>query len=298
MKVLCNLAMAATAMALAVGQSALRPLQDAPLAPAIVQSSLQADILRRSSELMALGWMGRAYLVAPWLFDRWFPAVFCLEPYDAADAAARTYRVEDDETLIECTLRESSVIARGIPFRLQIRTSEDQRSVESVTLIGIGCDLFGVCTAGDFLPGINATDLLATINTETDTKQLVVRSIVHTIFERLPGVARAARRGTELQLDVADVADVAAEVEFRPKRELWAHEGSREKWLQQVGGYWFAEARISRVRLAADTSGGGPQEATAFTFYLDETEPWNVNDPTRNVNPELCYCEFGGRTSM
>ena len=46
------------------------------------QSYLRADIARRYSELFALGWLGRVYLVVPLLFERLFPAVFDFTPYD------------------------------------------------------------------------------------------------------------------------------------------------------------------------------------------------------------------------
>ena len=70
-----------------------------------------------------------------------------------------------------------------------------------------------------------------------------------------------------------------------PREELWALEGTSEKWCQQVSGYYFAAATLQDVRFAE--SGGA-----RFTFYYDAEEPLNSDDPRRNVNPEVIFCTF------
>ena len=67
-------------------------------------------------------------------------------------------------------------------------------------------------------------------------------------------------------------------------------EGTSEKWLQRVSGYYFAASRLQTVRFV-------PTEPSAvdglqFTFYLDPTEAINSEDPTRIVNPEVVRCTF------
>ena len=54
--------------------SVLQPPPFADLQPQPqVQSFLRADVLRRSRELTSLGWVGRAWLVAPFVVDRLLP---------------------------------------------------------------------------------------------------------------------------------------------------------------------------------------------------------------------------------
>jgi len=64
-------------------------------------------------------------------------------------------------------------------------------------------------------------------------------------------------------------------------------EGSTEKWLQQVSGYYFAESQLQALRFASKSDA-----QASFLFYYDATEPFNAQDPTRNVNPEVVCCLF------
>ena len=239
------------------------------------QSYLRADIARRYSELFALGWLGRCYLVVPLLFERLFPAVFDFTPYDDS-------RVDESGTEIFVTLKESSVVARGIPFHLKL--SDDAEPA----LAGIGCDLASATeSVSDSAVERAATMRAATalcnhINTERSLKRRVIRAVSQTIFERLTPVAAATRRGESL---VACGPPLA----FSPRRDLWAREGSTEKWLQQVSGYYFAQAFVQDVSFASEP-------ASRFSFYWDPTEPMNSDNPTRNVNPEVIYCAFDQMT--
>lgn len=240
------------------------------------QSYLRADIARRYSELFALGWLGRCYLVVPLLFERLFPAVFDFTPYDDS-------RVDESGTEIFVTLKESSVVARGIPFHLKL--SDDAEPA----LAGIGCDLASATesvsdSAVERVATLRAaTTLCNHINTERSLKRRVIRAVSQTIFERLTPVAAATRRGESL---VACGPPLA----FSPRRDLWAREGSTEKWLQQVSGYYFAQAFVQDVSFASEP-------ASRFSFYWDPTEPMNSDNPTRNVNPEVIYCAFDQMTS-
>ena len=104
-------------------------------------------------------------------------------------------------------------------------------------------------------------------------------AIVDAIFGSLAPVGRLVEGGGALQACGPRTA-------FVPRREVWAREGSSEKWLQRVSDYYFAEAQLQDVRFAAE---GG---AVRFTFYFDCDEPWNSEDATRNVNPEVIRCSF------
>ena len=74
-------------------------------------------------------------------------------------------------------------------------------------------------------------------------------------------------------------------VRFTPREELWAREGSAEKWLEERSAYYFAESLLQDVRLEE-------VPGATFTFYLDETEPLNSEDPMMSPNPEVVCCYF------
>jgi hypothetical protein len=262
------------------------PARPAPFETANVPPDwLRADIARRYGELFALGWLGRAYLFAPPVFEAAFPAVFRLESYEDGTAVQ-----VDEDGAIDVTLRESSVVQRGIPFRLRLETADDGgsvRSIQSASLRGIGCDVVRAArgASGQTLSSSEATTVPTTadslcdqINGDRRTKRLVVRAIASTIFRRLSPVAVATRRGECLEA-------CGAPMSFVPRHDLWAVEGSAAKWLQQVSAYYFAEATLEDVRYASAAG-------TTFTFYFDATEPTNSDDPRRNVNPEVVHCAF------
>ena len=92
---------------------------------------------------------------------------------------------------------------------------------------------------------------------------------------------------------------------FVPRQETWGLEGTSEKWLQQVSGYYFAASVLQDVAFVGGTGGGGSDgsggakydeggddAAVVFTFYLDPTEPLNSDNPTRIYNPEVVNCAF------
>ena len=100
-------------------------------------------------------------------------------------------------------------------------------------------------------------------------------AIVKAIFERLAPVAEVAKSSDLLS---------AQRTRFKPRHDLWAKEGSREKWLQCISEYYFAEAVLEDVYVPSDPS-------VHFTFYLDPIEPLN-SEAGRNVNPEVVCCTF------
>lgn len=219
--------------------AALAPFAD--LGNPEMQAMLRRDIGRRYAELLALGWLGRAYNAAPALFDKL--GVFRLESIGV-----------DGST---CTLKESSIVKRGVPIRVTLPGAE---------VVGFGCDVAS---------GEPAREALVV---DPPTKRLVVRAITRTIFTDLAGVGAALMRDAALER-------CGPELSFEPRRDFWALEGTSEKWLQNVAGYYFAASRLQYVRFA-----DGPD--VRFLFYFDPTEPVNSEDPTRNVNPEVIFCQF------
>ena len=81
----------------------------------------------------------------------------------------------------------------------------------------------------------------------------------------------------------------SAQLVAAPRVRHRAREGSSEKWLQKVAGYYFARARLQTARFAGEP-------AVAFTFYYDPAEPIVGESPRRrgdpNVNPEVVCCRF------
>ena len=127
-----------------------------------------------------------------------------------------------------------------------------------------------------------ARSLCDAVNSNRASKAIVVRAIVEAIFGELSEVSAAIKSGVDLEA-------CAEEVAFRPEQQLWAREGSTEKWLQQVSGYYFADARLQQMRFA-----GNAAAESRFTFYLDPTEPVNGGEDRRvAINPEVIACTFG-----
>jgi hypothetical protein len=80
---------------------------DFNLEPSVLQDYLRNDILRRGNELIALGWLGRGYVAAPIIFNNFFR----LQSYSNDTAICQS--LPGGGMMIECTLKESSIIARG-----------------------------------------------------------------------------------------------------------------------------------------------------------------------------------------
>ena len=228
---------------------------------------LTRDLQRQCSQLIALGWAGRVQRVAPFLLGAvGAGSAFELVPY-ASDIA---WRFEDGTT--EITLGERSLVARGIPFRL--RLDDD---IEAATLLGIGCDLLRPVAPPTSALRLDEDAMEAVAASVNRNKRLVTAAITTTIFERITRVAAAAKAGAALQA-------VGEPVRFEPRQELWAREGSAEKWLEERSGYYFADSLLQDVRF----EGIG----ATFTFYLDETEPLNDGSERLNINPEVICCSF------
>ena len=260
------------------------------------QQMLRADIGRRVSELIALGWLGRAYLALPILFRVLLPQLFLLETYDDTAIGFRSRPTTSDSgaasVIYELTLMESSIVSRGIPFRLALEAEEaNPRKITAARLVSLGCDLDAApTTSAPSTPTSESQTPLAqalceAINNEAATKRMVVTAVVDAIFRELSEVSEAVN-GATVALEAC-----GAQRRFQPIREMWAREGTAEKWLQRVSGYYFAEALLQDVAFA-----DGVAQGVRFTFYLDPTEPLNSDDPTRNINPEVVACRFDAVT--
>ena len=73
-----------------------------------------------------------------------------------------------------------------------------------------------------------------------DRKDVIVETDwINTIdFEAITGNAKIVPRPA-----------VGEPVRFTPRQELWAREGSAEKWLEERSAYYFAESLLQDVRL-------------------------------------------------
>lgn len=230
----------------------------------------------------------------PSLVERLLPRAFALELYEDEDDLC--YRTADG--MIECTLRERSLVPRGIPFRLRIRCDETIAGAARMTaggvapcgsddvgieLMGIGCDLRSAASVRELRAAATseAPTVVARLLASRSTKRHIAALVSSTLFAQLAPVARAVAVGRALEA----VGPVLA---FSPQRQLYAREGSSEKWLQRVAGYYFASASLQEVRfVGADTNN------VTFTFYYDDTEPVNGDPRRANINPEVISCSFG-----
>eukprot|EP00966_Prymnesium_polylepis_P179459 4154928-Prymnesium_polylepis.1 len=195
---------------------------DLTLLKATLGDALRVDILRRQSELMLLGWLGRATLALPFVVKVVLPSVFQLTAYDVQSTPCYSR-----DGIVDCTLRESSVGGvKGIPFQLRLEMSQAGRVV-GVRLVGVGCDLAAAVSAAEDketrMDQQSVDALVTAVNSDESAKRLVVEAITREIFERLPQVAVAAKQGAEL------VACSEAPSDFVPIEELWALEGSSYK---------------------------------------------------------------------
>ncbi len=142
-------------------------------------------------ELFLLGWLGRAWLALPFLFDALFPSVFRLQSYEPS--AVKCFQQTGQVT---CTLKEISVVPRGIPFRFNISTHKnDWTVITSASLVGIGPDLTTQPNVHDMRQMIEEelVTLCDHINSNRASKRILVTAIVSTIFERLTPVAEASK---------------------------------------------------------------------------------------------------------
>ncbi|KAL3921963.1 MAG: hypothetical protein SGPRY_004725 [Prymnesium sp.] len=248
-----------------------------------LQTALRTDVMRRQAELMLLGWAGRAYLAAPFAVERIAPSLFQLQAYNQSAAACF-----ERPGKVDCTLREASVGGvKGIPFRLELETKNTAQTVVAARLLSIGCDLSredaAVAThenGMDRMDNSRVCELVEIINSDKAVKRLIVEAITRAIFGRLPRVADAAAQRIPL------CSCTPAPIEFSPRQEIYALEGSSYKWVQQVSGYYFAAAQIQDVAFESLV------KDVRFTFYFDPSEPFNSEDPTRNINPEVINCVF------
>ncbi|CAE7379491.1 unnamed protein product, partial [Symbiodinium natans] len=242
-----------------------------------LQDMLRKDILRNWSNLSLLGWLGRAYLSFGWLTSLW-PQLFRLSPYEDGLLFQELAKSEGGSMeYLTCTLKESSVLARGLPlcfrFRIARGPGNESFSISSARLRRIGCDLLERSQRAQPPPGkISAADLCDRINGNEDVKRLVVESLTEAIFGPLARVARQAEEALELE-------SKQGVIPFSPRKEFWAKEGSAEKWLECINGYYFAQAILDVVGFAprarsTERDGAG----MSFLFYYDPTEPLNSED--------------------
>mmetsp|Transcript_14616 Transcript_14616/g.37087 ORF Transcript_14616/g.37087 Transcript_14616/m.37087 type:complete len:307 (+) Transcript_14616:875-1795(+) len=241
------------------------------------QKWLMRDIGRRRRELVALGWLARAYRCFPWALERM--SLFRLEGYQEDTDMATLWHIRADGC-VECTVRESSVVARGVPLRLQLRFAHDGLTLQAAELTAVGCDLNPTHAAvAEPMRAADAVELANALR-PVGAKVLVAEAIVRAVFELLePSLERAASSGPL----VACTSDSTRS--FSPRRDLFAREGTSEKWLQKITDYYFAESRLVDLCFEND-------KTLRFSFYYDSTEPPNSADPFRNVNPEVLCCKF------
>ena len=245
--------------ALAWNAAALAPYaKQIKLQPEELQRWLARDVGRRLQELQALAWLGRAHRVLPSVFDK----VFTIDRYDNAP----WYACDDGRTY--GTLKTgTAVVARGVPVSFSL-SSDGAR----MTVSGLGCDI---------LPRIPAN---ATALEESDAARLC-RRLASNKRVLIDAIERAVFDILEPALAGGPTFEATGEVvEFTPRRDLFAREGSSEKWLQCVSEYYFAAAALQEVAAVGSD--------VRFVFYYDATEPLNSEDPRRNVNPEIICCRL------
>ncbi|KAJ1460483.1 hypothetical protein M885DRAFT_559597 [Pelagophyceae sp. CCMP2097] len=242
-----------------------------------LQEYLRRDVGRRRAELIALGWLGRAYRAAPQLFEFLAPAVFKLDVYDGEDLY---YNSPGAPRTAEVVLKESSVVGRGVPLRLRlgIIDAPNGPTIAAAELVAVGCDIAPVWPDG-FAPmaAADVAALCGSINADRSAKLKIVDAVVAAIFFEL-NPAFAARE--------VDFEPCGPVLDFMPRRDLWAREGSAAKWLQKVSAYYFSESKLRDVRIKDG------QFDLRFTFYFDPTEPANSLDGFKNTNPEVLCCKF------
>lgn len=225
----------------------------------VPQSYLKRDLVRSAKRLQTLGWLARSYQAVPWLFGPIFPNFEVCEP-------------SGNGNVFEITVRETSLMPRGIPFRLLLRLKNGE--IDNIKVKGIGCDLSSL--AGTVSSSAEVSSGL--IDTIYDNKRRVVQSFAEVIFRELPPAIHALERN-------ADLVPVGPELRFKPRRDLFAREGTADKWLEFISGYYFAEARLRECAFAN-------VDGVTFWFYYDPTEPLHSEGAGRNVNPEVIYCAF------
>jgi len=260
---------------------------DLDVASAELGGWLLADIARRRSELVALGWLARTYRFAAPAFGLFAPAVFRVEPYDygglGGDGGDALFRWHADGKSLECVVCESSVVARGVPIRLRLRmgSGSDGGEIRGAEVVAVGCDIAPTWPPGS-VP-VEAKEARAICSRiDRGGRRMIAGAVSRAIFKTLePHLADVLGARTAL-VTSGDAVD------FSPRHDLYAREGLNKKWLQRVSGYYFAESRIRDVRFD-----NGRDDDIRFTFYFDPTEPPNSERIGMNVNPEVLCCKFG-----
>ena len=223
-----------------------------------LQSWLARDVGRRRQELQALAWLGRAHRVLPNLFDQ----VFTVDRY----ANAPWYACDDGRTY--GTLKTgTAVVARGVPVSFSL-----SRDGAKMTVSGLGCDILPRLPANASV--MEERDAARLCQRLASNKRVMIDAIERAVFD----VLEPALAGGPAFEATGDVVD------FTPRRDLFAREGSSEKWLQCVSEYYFAAASLQEVAAAGSD--------VRFVFYYDAAEPLNSEDVFRNVNPEIICCRL------
>lgn len=207
--------------------SLLTPFSDLNMKPSSLQDYLRSDILRRSKELIALGWLGRAYTTVPIVFNSFLPSLFRLQSYND-ESLCTSIPIPRGGMIVDCTLKESSIISRGIPIRLRLFMDNDR--IESVKLLGIGCDVKVDSKGNDekvVSTPMNATHFCDSINMNAVNKKLVVKAITSSIFRNIPDIMKMVKGNVDLEA-------IGPIQNFHPRNDLFALEGTSKKWLQQV----------------------------------------------------------------
>jgi predicted kinase len=246
--------------ALASNAAALAPYaKQIKLPQPELQSWLARDVGRRRQELQALAWLGRAHRVLPSVFDK----VFTVDRY----ANAPWYACDDDGKVYGTLKTGTAVVARGVPVSFSL-----SRDCRRMAVLGLGCDLRPRIPANASV--MEERDAERLCQQLVASKRILIDAIETAVFDVLEP-ALAGRPTFEATGDV---------VEFTPRRDLFAREGSSEKWLQCVSEYYFAAASLQEVAPVGSD--------VRFVFYYDATEPLNSEDVRRNVNPEIICCRL------
>jgi predicted kinase len=226
------------------------------LKPDELQSWLARDVGRRRQELQALAWLGRAHRVLPNVFD----GVFTIDRY----ANVPWYACDG---VVRGTLRTgTAIVARGVPVSFSLAD-------ERMTITALGCDV----VPSPPPPGATALE-------EQDAERLC-QQLVASKRVLIDAIERVVFDVLEPALAADPTFEAAGDaVSFEPERDLFAREGSSEKWLQCVSEYYFAEASLQEVAPAGNDM--------RFLFYYDTAEPLNSEDLRMNVNPEVICCKF------
>ena len=260
--------------------------------PNELQKWMIRDLNRRRSELLVIGWLGRVFLMVPNIIRIFLPTLFIFDYYkDEADILCRKFENgnenntrEDDQIMVECVVKESTVVKRGIPIRLRLSmktkekiktsdlffTNNDDMNLKTVNIVAFGCDIIPSWPKdSQHITSNEAKSIFNQINSNMNYTKMIVRAMTDSIFDQLePQLQYALSNNipllphsshidetmnisnistssdTFLNSTQENVDDYSQVKQFIPRHDLYAREGLNEKWLQKISGYYFAKSYI------------------------------------------------------